>query len=51
MADINITEEQYSVVKQPYRDLYCRVNLLNYLSSINTVKYNYIITYYLYLLI
>lgn len=30
MADINITEEQYSVVKQPYRDLYCKVNLLNY---------------------
>ena len=30
MADINITEEQYSIVKQPYRDLYCKVNLLNY---------------------
>ena len=30
MSDINITEEQYSIVKQPYRDLYCKVNLLNY---------------------
>jgi hypothetical protein len=25
-----ITEQQYSVVKQPYRNLYCRVYLLNY---------------------
>lgn len=30
MADINITEQQYSIVKQPYRDLYCKVDLLNY---------------------
>ena len=30
MSDINITEQQYSIVKQPYRDLYCKVNLLNY---------------------
>lgn len=30
MSDINITEEQYSIVKQPSRDLYCKVNLLNY---------------------
>lgn len=30
MADINITEQQYSIVKQPYRELYCKVNLLNY---------------------
>lgn len=30
MADINITEQQYSIVKQPYRELYCRVDLLNY---------------------
>ncbi len=30
MSDINITEKQYSIVKQPYRDLYCKVNLLNY---------------------
>ena len=29
-SDINITEKQYSIVKQPYRELYCRVNLLNY---------------------
>ena len=29
-SDINITEQQYSVVKQPYRELYCKVNLLNY---------------------
>ena len=29
-SDINITEQQYSIVKQPYRELYCRVNLLNY---------------------
>ena len=25
-----ITEQQYSIVKQPYRELYCKVNLLNY---------------------
>lgn len=30
MADVNITEQQYSIVKQPYRDLYCKVDLLNY---------------------
>lgn len=30
MADINITEQQYSIVKQPYRELFCKVNLLNY---------------------
>ena len=30
MADVNITEQQYSIVKQPYRELFCRVNLLNY---------------------
>lgn len=30
MADVNITEQQYSIVKQPYRELYCKVNLLNY---------------------
>ena len=30
MADIAITEQQYSIVKQPYRELYCKVNLLNY---------------------
>lgn len=29
-SDINITEKQYSIVKQPYRELYCKVNLLNY---------------------
>ena len=29
-SDINITEQQYSIVKQPYRELYCKVNLLNY---------------------
>lgn len=29
-SDINITEQQYSIVKQPYRELYCRVDLLNY---------------------
>ena len=30
MADVNITEQQYSIVKQPYREIYCKVNLLNY---------------------
>lgn len=30
MADINITEQQYSIVKQPYREIHCKVNLLNY---------------------
>lgn len=30
MADVNITEQQYSIVKQPYRELFCKVNLLNY---------------------
>ena len=25
-----ITEQQYSIVKQPYRELFCKVNLLNY---------------------
>lgn len=29
-SDINITEQQYTIVKQPYRELYCKVNLLNY---------------------
>ena len=29
-SDINITEQQYSIVKQPYRELHCKVNLLNY---------------------
>ena len=27
---MSITEKQYSIVKQPTRDLYCKVNLLNY---------------------
>lgn len=30
MADVNITEQQYSIVKQPYREIHCKVNLLNY---------------------
>lgn len=30
MADIEITEQQYSIVKQPCRELYCKVDLLNY---------------------
>ena len=30
MADIDITEQQYSIVKQPSRELYCKVDLLNY---------------------
>ena len=30
MADIAITEQQYSIVKQPYREIYCKVELLNY---------------------
>ena len=27
---MSITEQQYTIVKQPTRDLYCKVNLLNY---------------------
>jgi hypothetical protein len=30
MADVNITEQQYSIIKQPYREIHCKVNLLNY---------------------
>lgn len=30
MADIDISEQQYSIVKQPSRELYCKVDLLSY---------------------